>query len=527
MAENVSQVDIREYWSILSRRKVYIIIPLMIIPLVAFIAGYFMPPVYESSVTLLIDETKLLPPSVERQLEGPRNYSRVTATERQGALYSQITSTKYLRRLIAILDIPIPVEVRNMVARAKLSYPEISETELAETIMADGLRNNISVSLSSNNLLKIEFRASNPIKAQKMAKTLADIFIEESLAQELAGVRSNIAFSEEQMDVYFEKLTAAENKLKNFRRQLIVNTAGEDTSGLNIRQIASAVEAIDIEISSQEERQLEYRGILLAEGLDVNKINLPVDLIPEKNRLISNISTLADLLGRYSWRDPKVLSLNEEAKNTLTDLNGKIKDYVEQEYSDKPPAIRDAIGKFLIGNLAIEFNSSKRKTLNQSIVAIKSRLSNNPDSEVTLSRLQSEIDNYKTLYDLFVQHSQFAAIDQSARKIEAEAKYVVVKPASMPLGPQSPDKIKLLLMGIIAGLTFGAGIVIILEILDNSFKKIEEVESFSGLKVLGTIPRLDLPFGSGIKRKIPYIIGAGVSFMLVVWIIFLRTRGSG
>lgn len=527
MSDSDHQIDIREYWAILMRRKVYLIIPVMIIPLVAFAAGYFMPPVYQSSVTLLIDESKILPPSVERQLEGPRSYSRATTAERQGALYSQITSTKYLRRLIAILDVPIPPDVRFIADQTKSAYPEISETELAETIMADGIRNNVRVELSSNNLLRIEFTASNPIRAQKMAKTLADIFIEESLAQELAGVRSNIAFSEEQMDLYFEKLTTAENKLKNFRQQLIVNTVGEDTSGLNIQQIASAVEAIDIEVLSLEKKQLEYRGLLLSEGLEVNRINLPVELIPEKNRLLSNISTLTDLLTRYSWRDPKVLSLNEESKNILINLNNRIDAYVESEYSDESPAVRETIGKFISGNLAIEFNRSKRKTLNQSIVKIKTRLSDNPDSEVTLNRLQSEIDNYRTLYDLFVQHSQFAAIDQSARKIEAEAKYVVIKPASLPLGPQSPNKRKLLLMGIIVGLTFGAGIIILFEILDSSFKKIEDIEGYTGMKVLGTIPRLQLPFGSRIKGKVPYIIGASISFVLVVWILFLRSKVSG
>jgi len=526
MQESGSQIDLREYWSIVKRRKVYIIIPLMIIPLVAFMMGYFMPPVFQSSVTLLIGESKVLPPSVERQLDGGRSFSRETISERQRALYSQITSTKNLRRLIAILNIPIPPEIRNIAARTKSAYPEISENELAETIMADALRNNVQVALSSTNLMQIDFSASDPIRAQKRAKTLADIFIEESLAQELAGVRSNIAFSEEQLDLYREKLTAAENNLKNFRQQLIVSNVGEDTSGLNLQQIASAAEIIDYEISSLEGKQREYRGLLLAEGLNVNSINFPFELSGDRNRLLANIEKLTDLLTKHSWRDPKVLNLNEEAKNMLTDLNNRIKIYIETEYSDKSIAIRETISKYLTGELAIEFNLSKRKTLDQSIVTIKSRLTDNPDSEVTMDRLQSEVDNYKTLYDLFVKHSQYAAIDQSARKVEAEAKFSIIKPASLPLGPQSPDKRRLLLMGIIIGLTFGAGIIVLMEILDSSFNKIEDIEGFIGLKVLGTIPRMELPYDSRIKRKIPYIIGAGISFMLVALILFLRSKGG-
>jgi len=81
-------------------------------------------------------------------------------------------------------------------------------------------------------------------------------------------------------------------------------------------------------------------------------------------------------------------------------------------------------------------------------------------------------------------------------------------------------------MGIAVALTFGAAIIVLMEILDSSFIKIEDLESFTGLKVLGTIPRMELPYESGLKRKIPYIIGAGISFMLVVLILFLRSKGG-
>ena len=526
MSENVNQIDIREYLSVLKRRKAFVIIPLMIIPLVAFVIGFFMPPVYSSSVTLMIGESKVLPPSVERQLDPGRSFSRETIEERQRILYGQITSTQAIRRLIAILNIQIPHEIREVVTRTKSAYPEISENELAETILADRLRNNISISLSSTNLVQIEFDAADPIQAQMRAKTLADIFIEESLARELAGVKSNIAFSEEQLEFYREKLMSAENKLRDFRQQLIVTNVEEDTSGLNLQQIASAAEAIDLEISSLNEKRHEYRALLIAENVKVENIIFPGELSREKDRLLSQIEKLTDLLTRLSWKDAQVLTLNEEAKNMLLKLNREIRDYADNKYASESSEIRETIGKYLNAGLSIDFNLAKRKSMDQSIAAIKARLTNNPDSEITMDRLQSEVDNYKTLYDLFVQHSQFAAIDQSARKVEAEAKFVVIKPASLPLGPQSPDKFKLLLMGIMIGLVLGAVVVVLLEILDNSFKKLDDFEDFTGLTVLGTIPKMNLPYGSNIKKKMPYIVGAGVSFMLVILILFLRSKGN-
>jgi succinoglycan biosynthesis transport protein ExoP len=527
MYEQETQTDLKEYWAIIWRRKTLLILPMVIIPLVALVISYVLPATYSSTVSILLSEAKILPPNVERQLEGGPSYDRVSIRDKEKSLNDEITSTKYLKRLIAVLDIPIPQDIREIAVRMKAQYPEISENELAETILADRLRQRTTVDLQSNNLIEIGFSASNPVDAQKTAKALADIFIEESLAKELAGVRSNIAFSEEQLALYREKLTAAEDRLKDFRKELLVSAAEEDTSGQNLRQIASAIEALELEISLQESKLRDIRGRLIADGLDISSIRLPQELVTQKDQLLTTIATLTDLLTRHTWKDPRVLSLNEEAKTLLGRMNDRISNYATEEYSDQPQPIQSAISEFLVSQLNIEFNRAKKSTLDRSLVKIKNRLSSNPDTEVTMKRLQSEIDNYRNLYDLFVSHAQYAAINQSAKKVEAEAKYLITKPASLPLAPESPNRKKMLVIGFILALALGVGALLVVEVLDDSFKNVDDLEEKLEVKVLGTIPRMDLPFGSNFKKKIPVLVGAFVSFLLVVLIVFLRLKESG
>jgi uncharacterized protein involved in exopolysaccharide biosynthesis len=144
-----------------------------------------------------------------------------------------------------------------------------------------------------------------------------------------------------------------------------------------------------------------------------------------------------------------------------------------------------------------------------------------------MQRLQSEVDNYKKFYDLFVSHSQNAAINQSAKQVEAKAKYTIIKPASLPLSPESPKRARIFGMGILLGLALGFGAIIIVEMLDNSFKKIEDLTAYLGVPVLGTIPRMDLPYSSPAKKRMPIIVGAGIGFLLIVLIVFLNFRKSG
>ncbi|MEE9554446.1 MAG: Wzz/FepE/Etk N-terminal domain-containing protein [candidate division Zixibacteria bacterium] len=527
MSDNNVQIDLKDYWAILIRRKIILIMPAIIIPLIAFAVSYFLPRIYASSVTILLNESSILPPTVERELEGRQGNRRVDIRDRQESFTNQITSTPFLRRLIAVLDLPVPERIRQISAETKSSYPEISENELSEIIMADDLRNKVLVQFRSLNLFRMSFAASNPVEAQRRAKALADIFIEESLAQELAGVRSNIAFSEEQLTLYRNKLKAAEDRLRDFRKQLLVSEAEEDTSGFDLRQIGSAIEALDIKINFLETQRNDLRGTLITGDIIISTLTLPNNIENDKNKLITNIATLTDLLTRYDWRDPRILNLNEEARLLLGATNAKITDHVNERFEGLSVGMRETIAGYLITLLEIDFNREKKTTLDKSIIEIKKRLSRNPDTEITMQRLQSEIDNYRTIYELFVSRAQYAAIHQSAKKVEAEAKYLITKPASLPLGPESPNRKKLVLMGLILGLVLGVGAILLIEMLDNSFKKVEEVEQFLGVNVIGTIPHIDLPFGSSMKKRIPAMVGAGISFLLILLILFLNFKLGG
>ena len=82
-------------------------------------------------------------------------------------------------------------------------------------------------------------------------------------------------------------------------------------------------------------------------------------------------------------------------------------------------------------------------------------------------------------------------------------------------------------MGIGLGIALGFGAIMIVELLDNSFKKVEDINEYLHLSVLGTIPRMELPFSSLAKKRLPIAIGVSVSFLLVILIIFLNFKRNG
>lgn len=531
MNNEKSQVDLKSYYAILGRRKALILIPIMIVPLVAFLITYFINPSYVSAVTILLTDPQVLPMTVERDIGtsggGYEYSSRISLQEKQNSYYNQITSTKYLRRLIASLNLDISDDIRKTVVVTKTNYPQISEIDLAENILADQLRKRVTVDMRGNNLIEVSFEASDPVTAQKMAAALADIFIEENLASELAGVRSSIAFSEEQLAFYKDKLKTAEDKLRDYRANLITTAFGEDTSSTTLREVSTAVQALDLDISGQQDMLADLRTQLANENVIINSIVLPSQISAKRDRLIGNADRLSELLANYDWKDIRIYSINEESRNLIDEIKTDIGAWIDQRFPEQPLQERNLLVNYFSGNVIIDFNRAKRATLDRYLLKTKSLVGEDPSTEITLQRLQSEIDSYKDFYDLFVSHSQNAAISQSAKKVEAEAKYTIIKPAALPLTPDSPKRVRIFGMGIALGLMIGFGAVMLVELLDNSFKRVEDVSEALKLQVIGTIPRMDLPFANTNRKRVPIAIGVSLSFILVLVIIFLNFKRNG
>lgn len=79
----------------------------------------------------------------------------------------------------------------------------------------------------------------------------------------------------------------------------------------------------------------------------------------------------------------------------------------------------------------------------------------------------------------------------------------VIEDAIVPSGPVSPNVMKNIMMGAVAGLVIAAGIIVLLTILDDTIKSEEDIEKYLGIPMLASIPdRRDYISGApGTKTK--------------------------
>jgi uncharacterized protein involved in exopolysaccharide biosynthesis len=522
------QLHLRHYSQIIGRRKWFIIIPMAMVPLVAILVTFFLTPTYESTTSILISESTILPPTVERNLQAQNQPQWMEVGNIQIAYSNQIKSTQYLKSLIAKLDIRIPENLRKAVAERTHTLPDVDPAELAENLLVESLRKMITVRMNGANIIIMSVASNSPILSQKMTQALAEIFLEENLAHELAALQGSLSFTEEQIALYRDKLYSAEDKLRSYRQGMIESNVTEDSTSLNanLNSILSAIQGLESDLSASHQERNDIRAILFGNKIDPTSLQLPGAAATLKADLMNSISRLAELLGRNNWRDAKVMTLNQEAKNLLAKIEEQIQSHVSAAYSSNPISLRGYIARYVVLGVNIDFLSSKKTALERSVGHIKSRLSRDPDMEVTLHRLQSEVTRYRDLFNLFMQHSQYAAIDQSAKKVEAQSKYMIVQPASVPLSPISPNRKNMALLGLVLGIALGVSVIVLMELLDDSYKTVEQVQESLNILVLATIPRIDTPYTLKKKDRGFIYAGAVVCVILVAAILIMRIRNG-
>jgi uncharacterized protein involved in exopolysaccharide biosynthesis len=529
MQENKQQqLHLRHYWQIVVRRKWFLIIPMAMVPLAAILVTFFLKPTYQSTTSILISESTILPPTVERNLQTQTQQPWVEVSSIQTAYANQVKSTKYLKSLIAKLDIRIPEDLKKAVAEKVRAMPDVDQAELSENLLVESLRKMIDVRMNGTNIIVMSVVSNSPVQAQKMTQALAEIFLEENLAHELAGLQGSLSFTEEQIALYRDKLYSAEDKLRSYRQAMIESNVTEDSTSLNanLNSILSAIQGLESDLNSSEQERNDIRALLIGNKIDPATLQLPTAVAALKSDVMNSIPRLAELLSRNNWRDAKVVALNQEAKTLLAKIEQETDSYVKNTYSSYPNSVQGYIARYLVLGVNIDFLNGKKTALERSVGHIKSRLSRDPDVEIALQRLQSEVTRYRDLYNLFMQHSQYAAIDQSAKKVEAQSKYMIVQPASLPLSPISPDRKKMAVLGLVLGIALGAAVIVLMEMMDDSFKTVEQVQESLKLQVLATIPRVSTPYA--LKRKDRGFIYAGVTIcvLLAAAILIMRIKNG-
>ena len=478
-------IDIRANWQIFWRRKLFFIISFILSFIIGLVYCVITKPVYQSSTVVRVSHSQLISGAIQRLVPG------ITARERNTNLNRLITSHAYLKRLSATLNLINDPKMRARAEVNKALYPDLTIDEITELLWIKRLKQLFTIRQLGTDFIQINALGNTPEMVFNFARALTQIFIDESLRREVGGIRGALEFSSEQLAIYKKKLEESEEQLKRYKEG-IVRDDFENNSivSANLDQVNSKLAATDFELREAKDR-LHFLKSQLNELNIYYKAPNNKSLNRLKAQLLEAILQLSKLMLKYSWQDVKILKINSQIENLRINIRKEIEAELKSKYRISNGSNLNIIVQQEITSMDVDFLERKKKALSNLINIYKSSISKGPSQEMTLSRLQRQVEANREIYQALLQQTRGSEIEEALQRTAAEFKFKIIEPAIKPLAPIKPNRNKIMMMAILVGSIVGFALIFILEYMDYSFKNIEDVEKYLNLPVLGTIPKID------------------------------------
>lgn len=457
----------------LKRRKYSFILPALFVSITLVIIALALPPVYKSTSTILIEQQDI-----------PADFVKTTVTtyaEQQLQIINQriMTATKLLE----------------IINRFEL-YKELRDKKTTEEVV-DKMREDITMEPISVEVVDrrtgrptvatIAFTVSyegknNPLKVQQIANVLASLFLEENVQVRERQANDISKFLEDELIRVKKDLDEIDARMAAFKEN-------------HINELPEL-----LQVNMQTLNNLEHQKDLLFERLNhlrEREESMSTELASiqpklqnlDRKRLEELKSNLVFLQNRFSDEYPDVI----KTKSEIAELQDRLKNknlnpgVTGDDIPDNPAYITLSSQRSSthseIGSLKAQMKETENK-----IREYRSRIETTPKVEAEYMMLMAQRNNTQAKCDDLMRKVMEARVSQGLEKEQKGERFTLIEPARLPEKPFKPNRLALLLVGLVLGIGAGAATAAAREFLDDSVKDPDEVSILTSFPVLASIP---------------------------------------
>jgi succinoglycan biosynthesis transport protein ExoP len=352
------------------------------------------------------------------------------------------------------------------------------------------------------NAFKISFTAGDAHLAQEVTSKLTSLFIQENLKTREDQANTTTNFLRAELESAKTKLDEQERHLRDFKMGSLGELPEQEQGNLQVliglqTQLQSTMTGLD-----RAQQQRLYLESLVRSDLA---------------RLVSERNTLLTL---YTPKHPRVVKIDREIANKQALLESPTSRLPVTGAPENPAAtvgdtqaelIVDPLKSQLEANrLEVERLSKDEKQMKRDISQYQQRLNLTPVREQQLAGILRDYNLLKQNYADLLGKEQQSQLAMSLEKQQEGQHFRLVDPPSLPTVPSSPQRMKISLGGVGAGMFLGLALAYLLDMRDHSLRTEKDIsQHFSFPLVLG-IPLIELPFEErrrGWKRAFEYLAG--------------------
>ncbi|WP_109314038.1 lipopolysaccharide biosynthesis [Ruegeria sp. AU67] len=477
-------MDIGYYWSIFSRRLPYFMIVATVISATSIIIAYSLPPAYVSQMKLIVEAPQIpddLAAStvrtpakqqleiLEQRLLTRANLLEIANRQKVFADTSQMTPDRIVAAMRA------RTTARGSGRRDPLVWMEIS-FEAQSGAIAAGVLNEYLTLIQQEDVESRTGRAAQTMDffEQEVARLSTEITKRNSLilsykTENAEALPDSLGYQLSQRSFFQERLTLLEREIADLEDQREnLQWVFETTGRVNGYEGAQ---------QSPQSRQLEELRRQLSEALII-----------------------------YSEQNPRVKML----KARITEIEKTVQTEVDQDGETTGNALLDLqLTEIATRIAALREQQTKAQAQLDGVVEI---ISQAPATSIRLGEMTQDRDNIQQQYNLAVDRLSQASTGERIEVTAQGQRVSVIEPPSAPTRPSKPNRTLIAGGGCLFGILAGLGLIVLLEILDRSVRRPEDLVASLGITPLATIPYIATP-GEIWRRRTWKLVRLAVIFI--------------
>ena len=431
--------------------------------------------------------------------KAPRIYkatSKVLLEEKMGSnlfFTSMSNKASSINNQIQILQSFPVMKITNQILSRNEEYRSFPISQI-EGLPESYLKDNLEIDTErETDILIINFESTNPLEAKEVANAAAHALMQQDTDYARREFRNAREFLANQLDEHDRRLRSAEEELRIYKIEHGVSMLSEETQKLieqtsDLTAMLSEAETelsvannhldfLKIELNVQDDFLNDVNSVLsspLLEQLKQETIALQIQYV--------NFLTKSD----YSPDHPELVALKNSIESAKMKLNEEIQRIlVVKSGSADPLMFRSSlIEKISTAQIEQNIKSSKVISLRAAVEKYNEKMSQLPDTEVQLARLERNYKINEKTYTMLIEKYEEAKIAEKSKL----GKIRIVEEARVPGAPIKPNKKMNMMIAIVLGLGLGIGAALLVHSLDSKIRTFDDVRKYVSLPVLGTIP---------------------------------------
>lgn len=560
------QIDLNAYIEIAKRRKKQMLIPAAGVFVCSVLLAIFLPSIYRSSATILIETQNISKDVIQTTVSG--------YVEQRLQSLSQIVLGRV--KLMGLIDkMNLYTDYKEKLTAEEL-IEKMRKSILLEPVQADVGNPSAGKNTTATIAFEISFDDRDPKVAASVASELASLFLEANLKAREDTANSAVDFLDQQLEELRKAIDIKEQALSGFKetnltalpelQQLNLSTLDKmdrDRVSLEeqIRSLQSRKAYLDGQLatidpysgtigpdgqrymSPKEEHErlrrtyMTLRSSLSEQHPDVVKVKRqlaamgkevsgPQDVKIYADALRAKQEQLAKLSETVSDKHPDIIALRNEINSLNKDMQrAQSNIQMPPRAQDEPsnPAYIALKAQATSTQLEIRGVQAQMSRLMGMQLDYQKRLEEAPKVEQTYQGMLRELESDKLKFRELSGRLMAARESKGLEESQIGDKFSLIAPPLVPEKPIKPKRKLIVFLGVILAMGVGLGTGFLLETMDHSVRTPEALSLLTKTPILAVIPLIEAPQEEvkvqGLKwRPTPKAlwIGSGLLVMLAI-----------